>query len=448
MHRESQEPHLLLQCHFIEFFNVLYFCRERQWEAEEEARLEKEREQLRIQFEAEHAARRAKLAAETAAAASPTSSSGGGAGIQIFAPVRKPSRLRNNYEDNEESNRKTTEKQQTATINESFEATLSGSEERRSGDAAVPAAGKQASERTPPAASKSQNDQIEDVLHASAPPPPPPNAALAEQIAELRQLHEALRRDLSLHQSVLELVKDTKLAQQQHQQQQQNLAAASSLLPLAAAAPPQPPVYINPALHYLQLGHSHPPPQRPPPPPALPIIYTSSELRTEDSRPSSRHMSPQVPTALGVQQRSKQHHPSHLGGGVNRASNKRAESPPAPRTDTIPAMRASNTTSSNSSSSRRMMMMPRGNNNNNSNSKKAELGKLTKAAVLEMEEDPEAEEENKKLATATLPPARAAQRLSLWKKATKTLKTKKLSVAPSTAAQEARWVEEDQQQQQ
>lgn len=417
-------------------------CREKQWEAEQEARLEKEREELRKEFEAEHAARRAKVeadAAENAAAVSRKAtaniSKGANPDVQIYAPKR-----RNITNQPAASISSSVLPEEPAPIQSEPEPPLPraqkpGLQKLADNDshASVALDPNELSRKLQQAKQIELKGNVEEqpissfytnhsnnsssVLNgmpgqASALIP----AALVEQVAELKRLNEALQRDLNLHKTVLELVKDTKLA-----------AASSNAAFTAMQQLPQPPIYMNPAAlglvqkSFVSSNHGSQPsnlvqsmnfqaPIR-----CLPIVYTTSKLRTEDSRPPTRMPS----TVAALPGKQKSYTQTSRTGAPTRSNHMHSNSDSglikAVHKDSSVGLGTAAPTSA--TVTKQQITVPE--------AKSTTADKTTAGCLPSLE-------------TARLGSDGAAERLGIWKKAK--LKLRKLSVAKPTAGTEAVWV--------
>lgn len=233
--------------------------RERQWEAEQEARLERERAQLRQQFEEEHAARRAKVAADQASGASK-----GGPGIQIYAPApkKKPGAAAGTAAVPAASRKGTSPVSDTSAAHGAKSEVVASNGAPENPEEPQDVAPVESNAPEPSAAPPPTNDTAAMAKASIGPLESGDSAAmtaacaqLAGQVAELRRLHEAVQRELLLHKAVLDASKEAKLA------------AATTLLTLAEVPKSS-------------IGGSS----------AFPILHSTAELRTEDSRPSSSQM--------------------------------------------------------------------------------------------------------------------------------------------------------------
>ena len=415
--------------------------REKQWEAEQEARLEKEREELRKEFEAEHAARRAKVeadAAENAAAvsrkATANTSKGANQDVQIYAAKRRnitnqpvasvsssvlseePAPIQSEPEPPLPPAQKPG-LQKLADNDSPASVALDPNELSRKLQQAQQIELKGNLEEQPISSCYTNHSNNSSVLNGmpgqvSALIP----SALVEQVAELKRLNEALQRDLNLHKTVLELVKDTKLA------------AASSNAAFAAMQPfPQPPIYTNPAAlglvqkSFLSSNNDSQPsnlvqsmnfqaPIR-----SLPIVYTTSKLRTEDSRPPTRMPS----TVAALPGKQKSYTQTARTGAPTRSnhlhSNSDSELIKAVHKDSSVGLGTAATTSVTVTKEQIIV----------SEAKSTTADKTTAGCLPSLE-------------TARLGSGGAAERLGIWKKAK--LKLRKLSVARPTAGTEAVWV--------
>jgi hypothetical protein len=388
--------------------------KERQWEAEQEARLEKEREELRKEFEAEHAARRAKVeadAAENAAAVSrkataTNASKESNERVQIYAPKRRnitvkksasPPLHSERTNDNAEQQQKQRAQEPEGNDSSPPSTALDPKELSRKLQEMETKFNKD-DESIPCKSTNSARTNLEATA-ASSSTSAAHTVALTEQVEELKRLNEALQRDLSLHKTVLELVKDNKLA-----------ATVQSLQSPPPLQQQQVPVYINP----LALGLQPAPVLHTIPFQAalrsLPIVYTASELRTEDSRP---------PTRMVVT--GKQKPPT-----TTSAANYKIAARDASNDEMIKAVRSVQQQRTRLSGTAAAETM--------ASSQKGSIPQVAKANLPVASSAPTLPP----LETARLPPARAAERLGIWKKAK--MKLRKLSVAKPTGAKEAVWV--------
>ncbi len=404
--QQSFKADLEIQIQEKKRLKALELEKERQWALKEEARLEKEREELRKEFEAEHAARKAKVEADAAqnvaamasrkATASANLAKESNDDVKIYAPnyrniTNKPSSVPERSTD--------TTEQPPAQQPQQVQCSGTGGSEENSSSSSTALDPEELSSKLQEMESKFNlddqptprrlNSKTTSNLEAAH------TAALTEQVEELKRLNEALQRDLSLHKTVLELVKDNKLASMQPRPPQN----------------PRLPIYVNPLALGFQTSVLQPAQAATMVPTNasfirhLPIVYTASELRTEDSRPPTRMTAgpanpkpkPAATTKSAVQDTSENGmikarprvSSSSLGPGI-------AVAPPAIETAEVALQKVS---------------IPE--------------AAVKAPALLSLE-------------TARLPAAKAAERLGIWKKAK--LKLRKLSVSRAPGAKEATWV--------
>ena len=379
--------------------------KQRQWEAEQEERLEKERAALRKEFEAEHAARKAKVEADAGENTAEVARSAVRRKATANTLAKEPTDDVKIYE--------TKRRNMTANKSPPFPEPLAGVDdmveqppqqhqqhlaEKDNSSCSTALNPTDLSIKLQQMTSKGRLITNQSMNATPASISAAHTAALTEQVEELKRLNEALQRDLSLHKTVLELVKDTKLATAIQPQQQVPIYINPLALGLQTSLlqPSQPTTVLQPS--FLQK------PRRP-----LPIVYTASQLRTEDSRPATRMKAgfmPEKPkpTVASIIKNSVQVNNSNNGmiKAMRPAHQRTGPSSHAPGTAATEKMAEAQQVSS--------------------------IPKVitAKAPIIPP------------LETARLPPARAAERLGIWKKAK--LKLKNLSVVKPTGAKEAMWV--------
>ena len=433
---------------------------------EQEARLEKEREQLRTEFNAEHAARKAKLADDAAtnvalaANSRPAKDPSKISGIHIYAP--KPRKLTTKPENDSQGSSIHEQRREPSTEAEAngrkkvpqlggdaqSETLISASPESQKKIASKPS--DNPIERSPSSDSHAltkQGSGLESTAGLRGAPQltaerrPSTSAtqgSLADQVAELQRLREALQQDLFLHRSVLELIKDTKLSGGSL-----NIPIAAPQVgtlgaPPSAAQPAQLGMYPNHnttsgQLHSMVLTKPTPDPSR-----NIPILYTNSELSMEDSRPQSRASSaPPQSSYLGkiaktkLSSRGKLSSGSRLGkpslstSTANKGSAGIQHSGGAGHLGASSAAVHANLATASSSSS--------------SSSSSSGLSNRAKSRPdLWPRHPPATKRTPVHLTTSALGSGQAAERLTFWKKATK--KLRKLTVSKPAGAKEAAWV--------
>ncbi|KAH7624085.1 hypothetical protein NADE_008897 [Nannochloris sp. 'desiccata'] len=391
--------------------------KERQWEAEQEERLEKERAELRKEFEAEHAARKAKVeadASENAAAVASAASRKATAkklakgltdDVKIYAPKRRnitankahsfPKPLAGSDEMTEQPPQGQQQQHHAEKNNSSCSTALDPTE--LSVTLQQMESKFNLGTQLVPCPLNSTNTSNFDARPASV--SAAHTSALTEQVEELKRLNEALQRDLSLHKTVLELVTDTKLATTMQPQQQPQQQLPIYINPLALGLqttllqPPQPSAVLQSSPFQATMR-------------SLPIVYTASELRTEDSRPPTRMKVGFVPekpkpTVASIK---KSYVQDISNDGMIKAVRRAHQR-------TRPSSLAQGTSATETARAQQILSVPE---------------VTSKVPLLPP------------LETARLPPARAAERLGIWKKAK--LKLRKLSVVKPTGAKEAIWV--------
>lgn len=401
---------------FLGIFNVV--CRERQWEMEQEARLEKEREQLRKEFEAEHAARRAKLADDAASnallAGSRAAKGDPSDGVQIFASKQRKPTFRPETATKEGKNQQMRRRSSTDPPSSAGGGNKKVAQVRsEASETSIPASPlaqrpmefQETERRKGPFGSAPQpltkQSSGSEVAAAAATPATgtataAAQAALSDQVAEIQRLREALHQDLSLQKNVLELMKEA------------NLTATAGTAPIVtlaplAAQPGQLAVYPN--------SNACAQVQAVAPPPAvssrtIPILYTTSELRLEDSRPQSRAMSAPPQSSHHRPQKGKLSTGSRLGKPASNVQSSK-----------VSAGKGATTRLGASQSTTRV---------------------AARAEPWSTLHPPAARKNAAHLTTSALAPGQAAERLTFWKKATKRLR--KLAVARVDGAKEAAWV--------
>jgi len=392
--------------------------KQKQWEAEQEERLEKERAELRKEFEAEHAARKAKVEAD-AVVSTP----------KVARAVSRKATVNNREKGSSDDVKIYATKRNNIPTSRppSIPKPLAGSDDKveqlpqRQQQHYAEKNNSPSSTALDPADLSRKLQQMESKLDLDTQPVPcsvnsknisnfdarpasvsaAHTAALTEQVLELKRLNDALQRDLSLHKTVLELVKDTKLAttMQPQQQPQQPVPIYTYINPLAPGLqtslmqPSQPTAALQ-STHFQA------------PPCSLPIVYTASELRTADSRPPTRVKAGFVPEQSKPTVASTTKKPMQ-----NNSNNETIKAMRPAQQRTRPSPFATGTAATETRGPRQISSTPK---------------VIAKAPTFPP------------LETARLPPARAAERLGIWKKAK--LKLRKLSVAKPTGAKESVWV--------